>query len=237
MKGRIDLQIAPAKDDAMTSERKRANQCQKPAGLLGKFILWNMNSRHGKVTDWGLSHVSIDKLATVLDVGCGGGKTITKLAAMASEGKVYGVDHSPDAVNMARKINQELIVSGRVEVQEGSVSHLPFADDRFDVITAIETHFWWPDLAVSMREVTRVLKPGGVLVIVAEIFKGASTATAKMAEKYAAISGMAFLSTDEHREMFSNAGYTNIQIVTEPSKAWICCTGRKKAASTHATLG
>jgi SAM-dependent methyltransferase len=150
---------------------------------------------------------------------------------------VYGVDHSPDAVNMARKINQELIASGRVEVQEGSVSHLPFADDRFDVITAIETHFWWPDLAVSMREVTRVLKPGGVLVIVAEIFKGASTATAKMAEKYAAISGMAFLSTDEHREMFSNAGYTNIQIVTEPSKAWICCTGRKKAASTHATLG
>ena len=130
----------------MTSEKKRANQCQKPAGLLGKFVLWNMNSRHGKVTDWGLSHVSIDKGATVLDVGCGGGKTITKLAAMATEGKVYGVDHSSDAVNMARKINQELIARGRVEVQAGSVSHLPFAYDMFDVMTAVETHFWWPIL-------------------------------------------------------------------------------------------
>ncbi|HET6935492.1 MAG TPA: class I SAM-dependent methyltransferase, partial [Candidatus Angelobacter sp.] len=210
------------------------SQCQKPSGLLGRFVLWNMNSRHGKVTDWGLSQVSIDKRATVLDVGCGGGKTITKLANMASEGKVYGVDHSPDAVNMARKINHESVASGRVEVQEGSVSHLPFADDMFDVITAVETHFWWPDLAGDMQEVMRVLKPGGMLVIVAEIYKGASTATAKMAEKYAAISGMAFLSEDEHREMFSNAGCINIQIVTDPAKAWICCTGRKKAASVDA---
>lgn len=218
----------------MTSERKRANQCQKPAGLLGRFVLWNMNSRHGKVTDWGLSHVSVDKLATVLDVGCGGGKTISKLAAMASEGKVFGVDHSPDSVNMARKTNKELIASGRAEIQEGSVSHLPFANDMFDVITAVETHFWWPDLQSDMREVSRVLKPGGMMVIVAEIYKGANTTTAKMAEKYAALSGMALLSADEHREIFSNAGYTDIQIVTEPAKAWICCTGRKKAASMDA---
>ena len=221
----------------MTSERKRANQCQKPAGLLGKFVMWNMNSRHRKVTDWGLSHVSIDKLATVLDVGCGGGKTITKLAAMASDGKVYGVDHSTDAVRMARRINKELITSGRAEVQEGSVSHLPFADDKFDVITAVETHFWWPDLAGDMREVTRVLKPGGTLVIVAEIYKGASTATAKMTEKYAALSGMGMLSIDEHRQLFIDASYTNIQVVTEPTKAWICCTGQKKASSLDAALG
>ena len=221
----------------MAKETKRTNQCQRPAGLLGRFVLWNMNSHHSKVTDWGLSHVSIDKHATVLDVGCGGGKTITKLAAMASKGKVYGVDHSPDAVNMARKINKELIASGRVEVQEGSVSHLPFADDMFDVITAVETHFWWPDLHSDMHEVFRVLKPGGLMVIVAEIYKGPKTVSAKMAEKYAAKSGMAFLSVDEHREIFSNAGYTDIQIVTEPGKAWICCTGRKKGASVDATQG
>jgi ubiquinone/menaquinone biosynthesis C-methylase UbiE len=220
----------------MTSKRKRTNQCQKPAGLLGRFVLWNMNSRHGKVTDWGLSHVSINKLATVLDVGCGGGKTITKLAGMASKGKVYGVDHSPDAVDMARKINKELIASGRVEVQEGSVSHLSFADDMFDLITAIETHFWWPDLSGGMRELLRVLKPGGMLVIIAEVYKGANTPTAKMAEMYAALSGMAMLSSDEHRQLFIDAGYTNIEIMPEPTKGWICCTGRKKAASVDAAL-
>jgi SAM-dependent methyltransferase len=211
----------------LTNETKRTNQCQRPAGLLGRFVLWNMNSHHSKVTDWGLSQVSIDKHATVLDIGCGGGKTIHKLAAMASEGKVYGIDHSADAVKMARRINKEAIEGGRSEIQEGSVSHLPFADSMFDVITAVETHFWWPDLHSDMREVFRVLKPGGLMVIVAEIYKGPKTVSAKMAEKYAAKSGMAFLSVDEHREMFRNAGYTDIQIVTEPAKAWICCMGRK----------
>ncbi len=215
----------------MANETKRTNQCQRPAGLLGRFVLWNMNSHHSKVTDWGLSHFSIDKHATVLDVGCGGGKTILKLAAMASEGKVYGIDHSADAVKMARRINKEIIENGRAEIHEGSVSHLPFADNMFDVITAVETHFWWPDLHSDMREVFRVLKPEGLMVIVAEIYKGPKTVSAKMAEKYAAKSGMAFLSVDEHCEIFSNAGYTDIQIVTEPAKAWICCTGRKSSVA------
>ena len=97
----------------------------------------------------------------------------------------------------------------------------------FDVITAVETHFWWPDLQSDMHEVFRVLKPEGLFVIVAEIYKGAKTTSAKLVEKYAAKSGMAFLSVDEHREIFSNAGYTKIEIVTEPAKAWICCMGRK----------
>ena len=202
------------------------------AGAI-RFVEYEFPSR--KVTDWGLSHVSIDKLATVLDVGCGGGKTITKLAGMASEGKVYGVDHSPDAVNMARKINQELIASGRVEVQEGSVSHLPFADDMFDVITAIETHFWWPDLPGGMREIMRVLKPGGMLVIIAEVYKGANTRLRRWQKNMLRYPEWRCCQVDEHRQFFTDAGYTNIQIVTESGKGWICGIGWKSAIAGVAT--
>ena len=53
----------------MASQRTRVNQCQKPTGFLGRFILWNMNARHSKVTDWGLSHVSIKTQDAILDVG------------------------------------------------------------------------------------------------------------------------------------------------------------------------
>jgi len=82
----------------LATRKMRGNQCQRPAGLLGRFVLWNMNSRHSKVTDWGLSHISIDERDTVLDAGCGGGRTVNKLAAMASQGKVYGVDFSGASV-------------------------------------------------------------------------------------------------------------------------------------------
>jgi ubiquinone/menaquinone biosynthesis C-methylase UbiE len=186
-----------------------------------------MNSRHSKVTDWGLSQIAIKPTDTILDVGCGGGKTISKLAIMASEGKVCGVDYSDLCVGMARKLNALLIDKDRVEICEGSVSELPFKADSFDLVTAVETHFWWPDLSLGMREIRRVLKPGGTLIIIAEVYKGATTGTAKLLEKYAPKTGLKLLSVVEHRDLFETAGFGNIQIVEEPRKGWICGIGRK----------
>ena len=104
---------------------------------------------------------------------------------------------------------------------------MPFTDDMFDLVTAVETHFWWPNLPADMREVLRVLKPGGRLIIVAEIYKGAKTKTAKLAEKYLPMSGMKLLSVDEHRDLFANAGYSDVQIIEESGKGWICGIGSK----------
>jgi SAM-dependent methyltransferase len=203
------------------------NQCKKPSGWLGRFVLWNMNSRHSKVTDWGLSHISMQQHDTVLDVGCGGGRTVSKLAALAAQGKVYGVDHSKESVAVAGKTNRSWIDRGRVEIREGSVSQLPFPQSVFDLVTAVETHFWWPDLPAGMQEILRVLKPGGTLIIIAEVYGGANTKVAKLVEKYLPLSGMALLSVDEHRELFENAGYSDVQVVVESGKGWICGIGRK----------
>lgn len=208
----------------------KTTQCQKPRGWIGRLILRNMNNRHSGVTDWGLSHVMVQQADIILDVGCGGGRTISKLAAMASEGKVYGVDYSKDSITVATKSNKPLIDAGRVELREGSVSQLPFENDFFRLITAVETHFWWPDLANDVREVFRVLKPSGTLVVIAEIYRGAKTMTAQVAEKVP-ISGMKLLSVEEHRELFVNAGFADVQIFEEPKRGWICGVGKKPAIS------
>jgi SAM-dependent methyltransferase len=154
-------------------------------------------------------------------------RTVNKLAAIASQGKVYGVDFSGASVAFASRLNKQWIDAGRVEIQEASVSRLPFSEHVFDLVVAVETHFWWPDLSADMRELLRVLKPGGVLIIIAEVYKGANTVTAKLAEKYALLSGMKLLTANEHRELFANAGYSDIQIIEEPRKGWICGIGKK----------
>jgi SAM-dependent methyltransferase len=187
-----------------------------------------MNARHSKVTDWALSRVAIKQHFAILDVGCGGGRTVGKLAALATEGKVFGLDVSRDSVIVASNANREWIRIGRVEIREGTVSQLPFAADTFDFVIAVETHFWWPDLPTDMREVLRVLKPGGALVIVAEVYRGADTAAAKLAERYVSKTGMRLLSADEHRNLFVGAGYTDIEVVTEPRRGWIFAMGRKQ---------
>jgi ubiquinone/menaquinone biosynthesis C-methylase UbiE len=186
-----------------------------------------MNASHSKLTDWGLAHASIEEHDTILDVGCGGGKTISKLAGAASRGKIYGVDFSGASVTASRRTNAQAIRLGRVEILHGSVSHLPLADEMFDLVTAVETHFWWPDLQEDMREIFRVLKPGGQLTIIAEVYKGATTGASRLAEKYADRIGMRLLSAEEHRQLFANVGYAQVRVIEENNKGWICAIGKK----------
>ena len=79
----------------------RVSQCQKPRGWLGRFVLRRMNASHSRLTTWGLGHLAIVRRDVVLDVGCGGGETVRKLAAAVPEGRVYGVDHSEASVAVA----------------------------------------------------------------------------------------------------------------------------------------
>src|SRR5256885_697357 len=188
-----------------------------------------MNRGHSKLTDWGLSHVAIKPNDRLLDVGCGGGRTINKLAAIASGGKVYGIDYSEDSVSAARRADGDWIDIGRVEIQQGTVSKLPFANETFDVVTAIETHLFWPDLPNDFREIFRVLKLGGGLLIVAEIYRGGKHLEGvrkKIFEKHLA-ANMNLLTPDEHRALFVNAGFSNVQISEELDKGWIAAIGRK----------
>jgi len=215
----------------MASRNAPPNQCSKPSGWLGRFTLWRMNLSHSKVTDWGLEHISIEKDLTILDVGCGGGRTVGKLAAIATQGKVYGVDYSEESVAATERTNAQWIELGRVEVRHGSVSQLPFPDGMFDLITAVETHFWWPNLPGDMREVSRVLTPGGTLIIIAEVYKGANTAASKLMEKFASQTGMKLLSVDQHRELFTHAGFSDVQVIEERHKGWICGIGKKPIAN------
>jgi ubiquinone/menaquinone biosynthesis C-methylase UbiE len=213
----------------MSAADKVIAQCRKPSGLFGRFILWDMNRHHSKLTDWGLSHIEIKPNDKILDVGCGGGRTINKLAALASAGKVYGIDYSEGSVAAARRANARWIEIERVEIQTGSVSQLSFANDKFDLVTAIETHLFWPNLTEDFRGIFRVLKPNGAFLIVAEIYKGGKHLEGvrkTIFEKHLA-ANMNLLTPDEHRELFANAGFSDIQVLEELDKGWICAAGKK----------
>jgi ubiquinone/menaquinone biosynthesis C-methylase UbiE len=179
------------------------------------------------MTDWGLRHVTIESGFTILDVGCGGGRTIEKLAAIASGGVVYGIDYAEGSVAVSREHNAQLIEAGRVVVQKASVSQLPFPDGTFDLVTAIETQYYWPDLPGAMRQIQRVLKPGGRVVIIAETYKGGKYDWLKWPVMWLLRSS--HLSVNDHRELLASSGGVNVEIFEERSKGWICATAMKPA--------
>lgn len=204
-----------------------ALQVRKPRGWLGRRMVQAMNLGHSAMTTWGLRQISPTKDAAILDIGCGGGSTVRKLGAMVPDGRVVGLDYSEASVAVSRATNAREIEAGRVQIELGSVAALPFADNTFDLVTAIETHYYWPDLPANVREVYRVLKPGGTFVIIAETYRGGP---------FRLLYGMvmpllraAFLSDEEHRELLIKAGFAAVETKHVPGKNWIIAKGDRPA--------
>jgi ubiquinone/menaquinone biosynthesis C-methylase UbiE len=200
-------------------------QVRKPSGPLGRRVVRAMNLGHATMTDWGLEQVTVAKNAVILDVGCGGGRTVRRLAALAPEGKVFGLDYSAASVAVSRDTNAREIETGRVQIEQGSVAALPFPDRTFDMVTAVETHYYWPELPANVREILRVLKPGGTFVLIAETYRGGPFRLV-----YGIIMPLlraAFLSDPEHRDLLTQAGFTEVTTKHVSGKNWICAIGRR----------
>ena len=113
-----------------------------------KAMYKGMNLMTIPLSRWGLSHVEIHDDADILDIGCGGGRNIQRLLRAAPKGHVTGIDPSETAVSMSFALNREAIADGRCDVYEGTADILPFGDNRFDLVMASETMYFWknPDV-------------------------------------------------------------------------------------------
>lgn len=206
---------------------RASRQCRKPADRAGRAVLARMNASHAGVTEWGLAHVEVGEDFTILDVGCGGGRTIDRLAAIAVTGKVFGVDYSEESVAVARETNANLIAQGRVDIQQANVSKLPFPDATFDLATAVETHYYWPDLPRDVREVMRVLKPGGRFVIIAETYRGRRNDWLYR-PMMTLVLRASYLTAEQHRKLLVDAGFIDVQVFEEKAQGWICAVGTRR---------
>jgi ubiquinone/menaquinone biosynthesis C-methylase UbiE len=142
---------------------------RKPQGMMGRLLVASMNWGHTSVSHWGLKHLDIKPGDHILDIGCGGGKNVARMLKRASEGRVCGLDYSEVCVEKTTRLNRKAVRAGRSEIRLGSVSENPWSDNSFDIVTAFETIYFWPDFVNDLREVRRVLKPGGVFFICNEM--------------------------------------------------------------------
>jgi ubiquinone/menaquinone biosynthesis C-methylase UbiE len=205
-----------------------AGQCKKPKWIIGRLYLWLMSRTHSSLIGWGIERLPIRPTDTILDVGCGSGRGINSLAARARGGKVYGIDHSSDSVATARQTNAALIRSGSVDIRLGSVSNLPFAPDSFDLVTAVETHYYWPNPPNDFREIMRVVKPGGTFVIIAETHRRNGDAIQPLVMR---MLGGKCPSAEELCDQLALAGFSTIQVLDNPKKGWLSVAAQRATRS------
>jgi ubiquinone/menaquinone biosynthesis C-methylase UbiE len=161
----------------------------------------------------------------ILDVGCGGGRTISRLARRSSQGKVYGLDQSLDMVDYSRQNNRKLVAKNRVEIVEGSVEKTGFKDEFFDLVTAIETYYFWPNLADAFREIKRVLKKGGYLLIINEMIKD-GTYEVENAEIIAKTQ-VHLVPLKEMQKILFSAGFSSVKIYKKRKSKWNAILAQK----------
>ena len=193
------------------------NAC-KPRGFLGRLMMIRMNFRHRKLHRWGLSFLRFRRDERVLDIGCGGGALMALLLKQVPEGTVEGIDYSEEAVAFARRRNKS--AGNRCLVTRGDVGALPYRENSFDIVTAFETVYFWPDLKRSLNGVCRVLKPGGQFVLCCETDSPVSP------ENGVRIRGMKIYTADALSDFAEAAGFTDISVYRHPA-GWFCLYAKK----------
>lgn len=119
--------------------------------------MWYFRALNRRIAHWLVRELPPGP-AKVLDAGCGTGGLIKHLRAAQVDWRLTGLDFSPRACELAR-------LRTNVEIVEGSITALPFADASFDAVVSADVVCQVEDGAQALREFARVLRPGGVMLV------------------------------------------------------------------------
>jgi len=162
----------------------------------------------------------------VLDLGCGAGLDLYFYAkALGASGKAYGVDISKDMVNKARQ-SMNAVGINNVEILNGHSDNLPFEDVYFDVVASNGIYNLSPDKEAVMREVFRVLKPGGRTVFCEIVLQDSLPKDIRknIDDWFRCIGGA--LPENKFLSLMEKVGFKNIEIISKIRNAR---TGHKLA--------
>ena len=196
---------------------------RRPEGDAGLEMLARMNESHARLVDWGLAQLELRAGDTVLDIGCGGGNTLARMAERVTEGHLTGIDYAETSVEASRRFNASLVDAGHMEILHGSVEALPFADAHFDAVVTVESFYFWPSPEKSLEEVARVVKKGGTFLLLAEIY-GRDDLPEGIRAKVAGYD-LTNPTPEEFERLFRAAGFSEVTLHFKDGEYWIAVRG------------
>jgi ubiquinone/menaquinone biosynthesis C-methylase UbiE len=172
-----------------------------------------MNRVNRKIIDSTIALLELSPQHHVLDIGFGGGGSLSTLANTVSDGLVAGIDVSPEMVREADRRFRRPIAEGHMRVQLGDVSHLPFPDATFDRVFTINTIYFWPDALQGLSEIHRVLRDGGRAAV--------SIRSGEKMGKYAVTKyDFRLFSPDDVANLMRQAGFHDIRVDHSDRDHW-----------------
>jgi SAM-dependent methyltransferase len=163
-----------------------------------------MERGHRPVGEQAIDLMAIPADARVLDVGCGSGWAARLMAEKASRGHVVGIDIADEMIALARETSSSF---SNVEYQVASAEKLPFAAGEFSHAFSMESLYYYADMSAALREIKRVLTPGGLFVTVVDLFQE-NRPSGQWVEQLKV--PVQYLSIADYRAQFEGAGFVNV---------------------------
>ncbi|MHA2431453.1 MAG: class I SAM-dependent methyltransferase [Promethearchaeota archaeon] len=182
------------------------SQFAKPTGFFGKILAKGMARGHKEFYKNTLKAINPKKDDKYLEIGFGSGIFINKYMSHVS--KIAGLDYSEDMVKLASDINRKLVESGKAEFKQGYASSFPWPDNEFTVVAAIEVFFFLDETEKTLKEIFRILKPGGRLIIEMSFNKDDGVDHKRHIKKM----NLKLYSGDEMKKLLKKAGFNDITI-------------------------
>ena len=142
-----------------------AEQFRLPRGFFGQFVGNLMKRYNREAIIWTVSLLNLRQTDHVLEIGFGPGIGVREVWPKVKEGRVDGIDLSPKMVAMASRMNAAGVADGTVNLINGDVANLPYTQNNFDKVFAVNVYYFWDDPKAPLREIKRTLKPGGQVVL------------------------------------------------------------------------
>jgi SAM-dependent methyltransferase len=164
----------PKKEDSVVDSNALApaqmgSLLGKPEGEAGRAVGEMLNRVNAGITAAVYRSLRLQRGERVLEIGFGNGRLLPALLSCADELAYAGVDIAKTMVNEASTFNAEPVAAGRASFRLGSAEALPFADESFDKVFAVNVIYFWPEPVRALGEMRRVLRPGGLSVIASVI--------------------------------------------------------------------
>ena len=153
----IDLSQLPATEIA--------GQLARPTGDIGVAVGDYMTNLNSRLIGAAYTPLAPPAEGRLLEIGFGNGKLIASLLALAPGLTYTGVEVSLTMVREAKRANCALEDEGRVEFYLAAVDRLPFPDATFDRAVSVNSIYFWQDQLTGLREIRRVLRKDGILVL------------------------------------------------------------------------
>lgn len=141
------------------------HQAAKPHGAMGVVMGWFLESGNAVQNRATVEALDPPPGAAVLEIGFGPGQALELLAHSRPLGLVAGVDHSELMVASARRRLDRGRGDAALDLRCAEAGDLPFADESFDLVFAVNSYHQWPDKERALAEMVGVLKPAGDLVL------------------------------------------------------------------------